>query len=104
MEQEPVAENYSSELLDRIQVVRTRSLEDNDSNSEFNDSVADFNERLRAALQKEFGESGLCKKVPEWHRLVGSTVEVHEIEEDAKRFIVDEISSFLEEFETKWDI
>ena len=104
MEQEPSVENYSSKLLNRIKIVRTRSLENDESNFEFNYAVAVFNEQLCEALQTEFGDSRLCQKVPEWHQLVGSTVEVHEIEDAAERFIVREISSFLDEFEIKWDI
>jgi hypothetical protein len=103
MDKEPIVEGYSSELLSRVALVREASLSSIERNSEFNNSVVEFNASLRKKLLIDYGDAGLCKKIPEWHRLVGSTVEVHEIDQDIKRFIIDKITSFIESYEEKWN-
>ncbi|MFT5832063.1 MAG: hypothetical protein ACI9SY_000444 [Candidatus Paceibacteria bacterium] len=104
MDKDPTVEQYKSELLNRIDCLRNHALDSNETNNELNDATADFNLQLQKDLNAEYGDSTLGSKIPEWHKLVGSTLEMHNIEEDAKRFILDEITNFVEGFENKWDI
>lgn len=104
MENEPNAENYTSELLSRINLLRSRSLDTIDNNIEFNEAVANFNVALQRTLATEYGDPVLCKRIPEWHRLVGSTVEVHDIDQESKRFILEQISQFVSGYEEKWNL
>jgi hypothetical protein len=104
MERESTGETYHSELLQRIDSARERSVRDVTSNTEFIDALSSFSKKLHSAVETEFGDSQLIKMVPEWHRLVGGTVEVHDMNEDAKRFITEAITEFVAVFEEKWDI
>jgi hypothetical protein len=97
-------ENFSSELNTRITALREASLISMDRLSALNDAVHKFDDSLKSALSAEFGDPRLRKLIPEWHRLVGSTVEVHAVDQEIRRFILAKLELFVEHFEAEWDI
>ncbi len=93
-------------MLERINSLRLYALnqESHDYLNNLSDKIFAFDQDLQVTLRERYGDENLRKMVPEWHKLVGSTVEDHEANPEAKQFVVDEIKRFVEEMEEEWEL
>ena len=92
--------------LKRIEDLRWFALdaESSDYMDELSEKICEFDQQLQVALSQRYGNGELRKMVPEWHKLVGSTPEDHDVNPEAKQFIVEEVERFVTEMETKWGL
>jgi GH35 family endo-1,4-beta-xylanase len=93
-------------MLQRIDALRWYAVEaeSNHFMEELSDKIYEFDQNLQVALNDRYGDRDLRKMVPEWHKLVGSTVEDHDVNPEAKKYIADEVERFVSEMETKWEL
>lgn len=105
MEHEQGKENHEmySELFNRISHLRNLSVSDMDKLEDWSASVYSFDKDLKNQV-KEHYEDRAWWSVSEWHNLTGSTPEIHPIKPESKRFIIEQINKFVENFENKWEV
>ncbi len=68
------------------------------------DKIVAFEEMLVEKLTQRFGDKNVRKAVPEWHKLVGSTPELHDVDPEIADFVIQEIIRFITSVEEEWSI
>lgn len=91
---------YSSPLFQRITRLRTKSNESTEIDIAFTDAVYRFNNQLKRDVA-DAGLDGNFHAIPEWHKLVGSTPEYAEMDEESRTFILGRIAEFVSVWEER---
>jgi hypothetical protein len=91
-------------IFARIDALRMYAFDDSTLclQDELDTAIISLDQELQKELGKRFGNADLRKLVPEWHKLVGSTPELHELDENVASFIRGKVEAFVEAQEKKW--
>lgn len=66
--------------------------------------IVSFDTELKLELKRRGHDEKLRKFVPEWHKLVGSTPELHPLDDSVRGFIVAEVERLVLQIETLWGL
>ncbi len=90
-------ENFESALVKEVGETISQIAENHDLLVTWNNKLYSFDKKLKADLQGR-GYNGSWRAVPEWHVLVGSTIEDKDLDEEVREYICNEIKVFLRKF------
>jgi hypothetical protein len=93
-------------LFARIGVLRRCTLEDGTlaRYDELNTAIVELDGVLKREMKEVYGDENFRRHVPEWHKLIGSTPENHDMPEEARAVVVRKIECLVEAFEIKWGL
>lgn len=94
-------------ILARIDKVREHALKAKNRDELLCDLASaceELDEVLQRDLKKAYGDPYLRRGVPEWHKLMGSTPEYHDIPEEARSAVVRKVEVLVRSFEEAWGL
>lgn len=99
-----VTQSEAYPIFKRIDALRMHAYEDKTLYlmDELNTAIISLDEELKQELGERFGDANLRKYVPEWHKLVGSTPEFHDLDKEIVDLIRTKVEAFVEAQEKKW--
>ncbi|MEN9921007.1 MAG: hypothetical protein RL538_900 [Candidatus Parcubacteria bacterium] len=98
------AEQYP--IFARIDALRMHAFEAPtlELQDELDVGIIALDQELQREIAERFGDGNLRRYVPEWHKLVGSTPERHDVADEIRDLVTGKVARFVEEQEQKWGL